>query len=165
MPVNILIAPQLSPANLSAEALWVEIEKWTLEACVLRAEGHQAEGIRVLEKRLPELIRRWSASCGLANPEIQLRLRQMFAETHQVIARALAQRRIVTANLLTRRNAPASSSTGSSGTFGLRERIPFADVAGMLDGLVEAEREARREAIWPLRSPATYLAGQTEPFR
>jgi hypothetical protein len=160
MSANILIAPQLAPANSSANALWVEIEKWTLEACVLRAEGRQTEGIQVLDKRLPELIRRWSASCGLAQTEIHLRLRQMFAETQRVIARGLAQRRIVTANLQPHRNASTTPSTVSSGTFGLRERIPVSDIAGMLDGLAEAEREARREAIWPLRSTATYLAGQ-----
>lgn len=42
--------------------------------------------------------------------------------------------------------------------FGLRRQVPFSDVAGMLDGLAEAEREARREAVWPLRSRATSTA-------
>jgi hypothetical protein len=160
MAVTTLIAPSSAPADLASSAQWVAIEKWTLEACVLRAEGREAEGTRVLEERLPSLIQAWSASCRLPKTEIQLRLRRMFAETEQVIARGLAQRRIITANLHPRYSATASPSAVSPGAVGLRERIPVSDIAGMLDGLAEAERETRREALLPLRSHATCRAAR-----
>ncbi len=163
--------PQVEPAD----ARWAELERWTLEACVLRAEGREAEAVRVLQERMPSLIRDWSTHCRLPKPSIQERLRRMFADKQDFVARGLAQRRLITSELIARgrdieasipRPANASSAQGSGASVrstapvGLRQRVPLGDVVGMLDGLAEAEREARREAIWPLRSPATFAAAQ-----
>ena len=153
---------------------WSELERWTLEACVLRAEGREAEAVRVLQERMPGLIREWSVHCRLSKPVIQERLRRMFADKQDFVARGLAQRRLITSELIARgRDVAAGTNTDATvsvanrpvatrppGPVGLRQRVPLSDVVGMLDGLAEAEREARREAIWPLRSPATFAAAQ-----
>jgi hypothetical protein len=98
----------------------------------------------------------------------------MFAEKQDFVARGLAQRRLITSELIARgRDVAAGTNTAAtvsaaskpaanqpSGSVGLRQRVPLSDVVGMLDGLAEAELEARREAIWPMRSPATFAAAQ-----
>lgn len=152
-------------ANSSAVASWAEIERWTLEACLLRAEGREPEAVGVLEQKLPPLIRDWSAGCGLARPVAQERLRELFRSTQELVARGVVQRRLITAELMARggaeactRGARREATPGEA--LGLRHRVPISDVAGMLDGLAEAEREARRERLWPLRSAATAAAGQ-----
>jgi len=161
--------PQAQPtlrADL-ADARWAELEHWTLEACILRAEGREQDAVRILQDRMPALIRDWSVQSRLSKPEIQTRLRRMMAEKQDFITRGLAQRRLITSALLaeTQEN-PASlppalarrAASAASTPVALRRHIPLDDIPGMLDGLAEAEREARREALWPLRSPATLAA-------
>lgn len=179
MPASATLAPASSApvvGSAAARDSWAEIEHWTLEACVLRAEGREPEAVRVLQERIPDLIRAWSACCGLPRAEVQERLRRMFADTQDLVARGIAQRRIITAELLAARERPDRSAGvgagvgsgsmfppaagGASGPVGLRRAVPFGDISGMLDGLAEAEREARREAIWPLRSAATLAAAR-----
>ena len=186
MSASATLAPASSApvvGSAAARDSWAEIEHWTLEACVLRAEGRESEAVRVLQERIPDLIRAWSACCGLPRAEVQERLRRMFADTQDLVARGIAQRRIITAELLAARERPDRSvgagtgagafsasgsgsafsqtaAAGSSGPVGLRRAVPFGDISGMLDGLAEAEREARREAIWPLRSAATLAAAR-----
>lgn len=188
MSASATLAPASSApvvGSAAARDSWAEIEHWTLEACVLRAEGRESEAVRVLQERIPDLIRAWSACCGLPRAEVQERLRRMFADTQDLVARGIAQRRIITAELLAARERPDRSvgsgvgtgagartasaagsaftpvaAAGSSGPVGLRRAVPFGDISGMLDGLAEAEQEARREAIWPLRSAATLAAAR-----
>ena len=153
------LALESSPYSAPTDARWSEIERWTLEACVLRAEGREDDAGRLLKERMPALIRDWSAHCGLARTVVQDRLRWMFAETQTFVARGLAQRRLITSELIARdRGAAAGGIASPKGVFGLRRHVPVSDVVGMLDGLIEAEYEARREAIWPIRSRATVLA-------
>ena len=140
------------------DARWSELERWTLEVCVMRAEGREGEAVRVLKEQMPAVIREWSTRCGLARAEIQERLRTLFEETQTFVARGLAQRRLITAGLISRGGLMGAEKGASSGAVGLRRRVPVGDVVGMLDGLAEAEREARREAIWPMRSRATSAA-------
>lgn len=149
----------------SPDPRWTELERWTLEACVLRAEGREDEAVRVLQERMPALIRDWSTHSRLAKPEIQERLRHMLAEKQDFVARGLAQRRLITSALLAEARAgnpeipPAlARRAAASAPVALHRRVPLDDIVGMLDGLAEAEREARREALWPLRSPATFAA-------
>jgi len=158
---------QLRPVKEPMDTRWAEIKHWTMEACVLRAEGREAAALRVLQERMPALIRDWSEHCGLVKPAAQELLRRMFAETQEFIARGMTQRRLITAMLMTdtqgeiaatsARVSPASVAARTT-VVGLRRHVPVADIEGMLDGLAEAEHEARREALWPLRSHATYAA-------
>ena len=146
-----------------ADPRWAELERWTLEACLLRAEGREGEAVRVLQERIPGLIRAWSVAAGLARPVVQERLRTMFAEAQEFVARGLAQRRLITAELAARSGAVRPSSVAAPagpGRLGLRQTVPVDDVVGMLDGLAEAEREARRERLWPARSAATLAAAR-----
>lgn len=142
----------------TVDTRWGELERWTLEVCVMRAEGREREAVRVLKEQMPALIREWSAHCGLERAAIQERLRRLFEETQNFVARGLAQRRLITADLLARGDAKPRNHMPSGGAVGLRHRVPVGDVVGMLDGLAEAEREAKREALWPMRSRATGLA-------
>src|SRR5690606_1409525 len=171
MPTARIVAtvPSAASGSVAARDRWAEIEHWTLEACVLRAEGRGAGAVRVLQERSPGWIREWSACCVVPRAEVQERLRRMFSDTQDLVARGIAQRRIITAELLAsrERTSPAATAnaavspgaaTGAARPVGLRRSVPFDDIAGMLDGLAEAEREARREAIWPLRSAATLAA-------
>ncbi len=146
-----------------ADPRWAELERWTLEACLLRAEGREAEAVGVLQERIPGLIRAWSEAAGLARPVVQERLRTMFADAQRFVARGLAHRRLITAELAGRaegRPTVAAGVAGSGGRLGLRRAVAVDDVVGMLDGLAEAEREVRREAIWPMRSAATLAAAR-----
>lgn len=160
-------------ASDTPDPRWAELEHWTLEACVLRAEGREDEAVRVLQERLPPLIQAWSASCGLLKAELQDRLRRLFADSQTFVSRGLAQRRLITAGLIanglgsavplstaTSQVAPSPACTPAAAPrpLGLRRSVPVGDIVGMLDGLAEAEREARREAIWPLRSSLTRAA-------
>ena len=172
---SVATASPAAAGSAAARDRWAEIEHWTLEACVLRAEGREGDAVRVLQERIPDLIRAWSACCGLPRGEVQERLRRMFSDTQDLVARGIAQRRIITAELLAARGsggAPGSAggavspavaaavAGGATVPVGLRRAVPFGDVAGMLDGLAEAEREARRETLWPLRSAATMAAAR-----
>ncbi len=148
------------PAQQSetVDARWSELERWTLEVCVMRAEGREGEAVRVLKEHMPAVIRDWSVHCGLARDVIQERLRRLFDDTQNFVARGLAQRRLITADLMARGGAMDTANAAPGGALGLRRHVPVGDVVGMLDGLAEAEREAKREAIWPLRSRATSAA-------
>ena len=152
-----------SPSGPSvATPLWAQIEKGTLEACLLRVEGREEEAKRLLLEQMPVWIKAWSSQCGLPRATAQDQLRQMFAKTEAFIARGVAQRRLITAELLacsaprTRENTRIPAPDSAS--LGLHQRVALGDIIGMLDGLAEAEREARREALWPLRSRATLAA-------
>lgn len=165
-------ATALGLAEASAGARWAEIERWTLEACVLRAEGREAEAVGVLQERMPALIRDWSARCGLPRAAVQERLRSMFAQTQEFVARGVAQRRLITSELIARGRDVSTGDAArrldpsrmidaaAPAMIGLRRQVAVGDVVGMLDGLVEAERETRREAVWPLRSAATLAAAR-----
>ncbi len=146
----------------TAEDRWAEITQWTLEACTLRAEGREGEAIAILQEKMPALINEWSVICGLRTAEVQQRLRAMLAETQSFVARGLAQRRIITAQIVDQyRPVPANpdhAPTNARPAVGLRRHVAVGDITGMLDGLAEAERESRREQFWPVRSPATYAA-------
>lgn len=142
----------------AVDSRWSELERWTLEVCVMRAEGREGEAVRVLKEHMPSVIREWSVHCGLARDVIQERLRRLFDDTQNFVARGLAQRRLITADLLSRSSALDTVKAAPAGPVGLRRHVPMGDVVGMLDGLAEAEREAKREAIWPLRSRATSAA-------
>ncbi len=143
------------PLNEKPDPLWAELEHWILEACVLRAEGREHEAVRVMEEHLPSLIQRWSQSVDLPKADLQERLRRLFADTQAFVRRSLAHRRIVTAGLVAQGVAPRAESQPKQRPLGLRHAVPVGDIAGMLDGLAEAEREARRETLWPLRSRLT----------
>jgi hypothetical protein len=90
-------------------------------------------------------------------------LRELFRGTQELVTRGVVQRRLIMAELLARvgaEPAPARRESQGGAALGLRRRVGFDDIAGMLDGLAEAEREARREQVWPLRSAATVAAGR-----
>jgi hypothetical protein len=150
------------PSSAPANPLWAKVEKGTLEACLLRVEGRDDEAKRLLQEQMPAWIKAWSSQCGLPRAAAQDQLRQMFAKTEAFVARGVAQRRLITAELLAR-SAPLPRkntriAAPDSAPLGLNQQVALGDITGMLDGLAEAEREARREALWPLRSPATFAA-------
>jgi len=149
--------------NTSAAQLWAKLEQGTLEACMLRAEGRTDEAMRLLQGQMPAWIKAWSSQCELPRATAQEKLRRMFAETEDFVGRGVAQRRLITAELIDLRDKRLGEKCripvpDHHAPVGLRQAVKLDDIEAMLDGLAEAERETRREALWPLRSRATLAA-------
>jgi hypothetical protein len=152
-------APALEPAAGSAKPqfLWNEIVRWTLEACILRKEGREAQVSELLQDRLPGLIRNWSGACGLPTETCKQNLRALFRRIQESVETGYIHRRLIVAevcaNLATQPAGP-SIPAGERGPVRLRRRVPIDDVSGMLDAVAEAELETRAEAILPMRRAA-----------
>lgn len=132
---------------------WADLEHWTLEACLLRAEGRVEEAAQVMRDRMPTLVRDWTEHCGLNEATVLERLRRLFTDTQHSVARTLAQRRIIQTRLSTPphlfANLAQVDAARHTRPVGLRHHVAIDDIAGMLDGLAEVERDARRAALWP----------------
>lgn len=132
---------------------WADLEHWTLEACLLRAEGRVDEAAQVMRDRMPTLVRDWTEHCGLNEATVLERLRRLFTDTQHSVARTLAQRRIIQTRLSTPphlfANLAQVDAPLHTRAVGLRHHVAIDDIAGMLDGLAEVERDARRAALWP----------------
>jgi hypothetical protein len=154
-----LTAPSLStaPAAAKPHLLWNEIVRWSLEACILRKEGRETEVAVLLQERLPELIRRWSASCGLPSGTCKQNLRALFQRVQESVETGYIHRRLIVEEVCARLSAaPAAPAPvpAQTGPVRLRQRIAIDDVPGMLDAIASAEHETRSEAILPMRRAA-----------
>ena len=152
-------APSVEPAagSVQPQFLWNEIVRWTLEACILRKEGREAQVAELLQDRLPGLIRTWSGSCGLPTETCKQNLRALFRRIQDSIETGYVHRRLIVAevcaNLATQPASPGAAAP-ERGPVRLRRRVPIDDVSGMLDAVAEAELETRAEAILPMRRAA-----------
>lgn len=135
-----------------------------MEACLLRAEGRIDEAAQVMRDRMPTLVRDWTEHCGLNEATVLERLRRLFADTQHSVARTLAQRRTIQSRLATPSAARPFTNPAQidaplyARPVGLRHHVAIDDIAGMLDGLAEVERDARRAALWPSHAPAHAFA-------
>lgn len=132
-----LSAPLPAVSARSAE-LWRAIEDGVREAFLLRAEARERDAARLLQQELPPLIGEWSRGSGLAVPEAQQTLRDLFARVQRQVGDALLCRRLVLRTL----GQPATPPAVRDG-FQLRRRVPIGDIPGMLDALgVDSPRPA-----------------------
>lgn len=131
--------------------LWNEIVRWTFEACILRKEGKEDRVATLLQERLPALIRAWSSRCGLAPDACKEQLRSLFVRVQEQVELGFIQRRLIVEEICSRMGAQPAPRPAAA-PMGLRRRVPFDDVPGMLDALAEAEMEAQGEAVLPVRS-------------
>lgn len=147
---SVISAPN---ASLGAAEIWAEIVARTLDACTLRREGRQQAAQTILNEQLPGLIQKWSRCCGIDNERQRQQLRQLFSQAQHAVASGWMQRKLIVEELLQRsgRATPRPAAV-ASGPLHLRRRVPFGDVAGMLDGLAEAEAESRLDSVLPARS-------------
>jgi hypothetical protein len=92
----------LGPERRVVAELWAEVVRWTREVCLLRAEGRREEAATVWRTRVGEAARRWSARCGRPSAEVEERLRGLFAEMQDLVARGLVRRRLARPELIAR---------------------------------------------------------------
>ncbi len=131
------LTPHIAPPSRTAE-LWRSIEESVSEACVLRAEGREAEAIAIVQGKLPALISVWSRGAGISGEECQQVLRELFARVQQQVATATVCKRLVLQSVDPR--APRRGE--ASAPVQIRRRVPLDDITGMLDALDEGERMA-----------------------
>jgi hypothetical protein len=148
-----------SSATVVTTDLWREIDEAVREACILRAEGREAESMRILQEQLPGLISAWSRGTRRPAEALQQELRELFARVQQQVATATICKRLVLRSVESPRALPQD---GSDRVVIRRRQIPLDDIPGMLDALDESERSSglrRHNLPSPVlrRSPA--LAG------
>ena len=146
------LAPMPGPSASNAD-VWSSLESAAREACVLRAEGREAEALAVLGERLPGLIEVWSAGAGLTTEKAKQALRDMFTRVQQQVATASIARRLVLSSIQVRPEVGSVPGTASltpgeaavmrtGSRVSLHRRVPIGDIRGMLDALDEGERMA-----------------------
>ena len=128
------------------------------EACVLRAEGREADATAMLRDAVQPLIAQWARTSGLTTPECQQALRVLFARVQEQVATAVVCKRMVL------RSAEVQARLGArpSGAVQVHRRVPIGDIPGMLDALDEGERMAAlqgREFSSVTASPTEGSAG------
>lgn len=128
--------PAVSP--LSTNELWRSIEQFVSEACVLRAEGREAEAIVIVQQTLPPLVAQWSRGAGMATEQCQQALRELFARVQQQVATAAICKRLVLQSV----EAGATDRVTPGARFQIHRRVPLDDIPAMLDALDEGERAA-----------------------
>jgi hypothetical protein len=131
------LTPHLAPPERTAEQ-WRSIEAAVTEACLLRAEGREAEAIAIVQGTLPAMISGWSRGAGIPSEQCQTVLRELFARVQQQVATATICKRLVLQSIDSAavRHAPVAAPVQ------LRRRVPLDDIPGMLDALDEDERAA-----------------------
>ncbi len=128
--------PAFTPA--SSTPAWRAVENAVREACVLRAEGREAEATALLRDAVQPLIATWARTSGLTTPECQQALRELFVRVQEQVATAVVCKRLVLRS--TEVQARLGRTTG--GAVQVHRRVPIGDIPGMLDALDEGERIA-----------------------
>ena len=153
------LSPQPA-ATVVTTGLWREIDEAVREACILRAEGREAESMRILQDQLPGLISAWSRGTGRPAETLQQELRELFARVQQQVATATICKRLVMREVDGPRAMPQD---GSDRVIIRRRHIPLDDIPGMLDALDEDERSSGlRRQKFPspvLRHPLAIAGG------
>jgi hypothetical protein len=137
-------SPTISRYTVETGAGWDHIVSLTVEACLHRSEGRERIAAKILQESLPAAIRTWSLACGASAAACKDSLKAMFSRVREQVAIASVQRRMILAELSVRVPLPAERpalARPAAAPVGLRERIRFDDVSGMLDALAGAEAD------------------------
>jgi hypothetical protein len=161
------------PPTTPPERLHSEIVARFREVCILRRQGRHQAAAEILRRLLPDLVRRWAATCTLGADQAKDHLRALFlAEQERVehgwiVSRFLSETPIghrgdasVSLARYAHRLAEGQADVSVAPAQHASERIPLHDVPGMIDYSLERERLARRRTAGthPRRSSSLQVA-------
>lgn len=151
-----------------ADRLWLSIEELTTEACILRKEGAESSAAGILGEQLPPLLMEWAKLSPLAPALRREKLKRLIAEKQSMVDSLFLQRRLIVDEMLRRLRAednsgiPASPVLRNEGprtaVFGLKRRVPFADISGMIEAVNESIVQQERDVMLPVRAMIPHVA-------